>query len=377
MTNDDLQLLRELRAGIAIPDEETRRRIYARATRPHRIWLRPRRLTRPARPMVMVAIGLIAAAALGFGVSTLVQGSSHQPSEPAPVRPGALQPGITTLGNDNPFGADGKLVTLQQFVADNVNQGYSVPLPDSPLANSDNVGNVWEATTGEVIVYYPSSGIELNYGGTGVDYTGVPADQIQTINGVRAIVEPAGTEGFPFATVMLPLPSGHLVSLYSKGPVSDLVSVAKTMPINGSAPLSGTSTQGIAAEPLQFSPINLDFTRAGEGIKSIAVTINAPTLGGTALLQVVRNARADISYGNLAGGQVVLQEQVPMTNIASPKSGPPGTQALSTWSGTLATSAWDGGCERRKYVMTVKVSPANPTPEARGEWAESGWFVCG
>lgn len=327
--------------------------------------------TRSARPLVIAAVGLIAATALGFGVSTLFQGSGRQsPSA------GRAEPGITTLGNDNPFGPTGKLLTLQQFVAERVDEGYSVPLPDSPLANSGNVGNIWEATTGEVIVYYPSSGIELNYGGTGVDYTGFPADQIQTIDGVRAIVEPAGTDG-PFATVMLPLPGGHLVSLYSKGPVSDLVGVAKTIPIHGSAPLSGTSSQGIAAEPLQFSPFNLDFTRAGEKIRSVAVTINAATLGGTALLQVVRNARADISYGNLAGGKVVFQERVPLTDIASPKSGPPGTEALSSWSGTLPTSAWDGGCARGKYVLTVKVSPANPTPEARGEWAESGWFACG
>ena len=333
--------------------------------------------TRSARPMVMATIGLIAAAAVGFGVSTLFQGSGHQASGPtAPVQPGGIRIDTTPLSNDNPFGADGKLVTLHQFVADKVDQGYSVPLPDSPLANSDNVGNVWENTaTGAVTIFYPSSGIQLDYGGTGVDYSGVPPDQIQTINGIRAIVRPAGSPESYFAEVMLPLPSGHLVVLLGNGSVSDLVSVAKTMPIYGSAPLTGT--QGITAEPPQFSPINLDFTRAGEGIKSIAVTINAPTLGGTALLQVVRDPRADISYGNLAGGQVVFQEQVPMTNIASPQSGPPGTQALSSWSGTLSTSAWDGGCARGKYVMTVKVSPASPTPEARGEWAESGWFVCG
>lgn len=159
----------------------------------------------------------------GFGTSRLVQGSGRSGS----VRPGALEPGITTLGNSNPFGTDGKLVTPQQLPTD---LGYAVPFPDSPIANSDNVGNVWENTaTGEVIVYYPSSGIELNYGGTGVDYTGFPANQIQTINGVRAIVESAGSPGFLFARVMLPIPSGHLVELLSNGPVADLVSVAKTV----------------------------------------------------------------------------------------------------------------------------------------------------
>jgi hypothetical protein len=331
--------------------------------------------TRSARPMVMVTVGLIAAAALGFGVSTLVQSSGHQASGPTrPVQPGAIRVDTTPLSNNNPFGPDGKLVTLQQFVADMAAKGYNVPLPNSPLANAENVGNIWENTaTGAVTIYYPSSGIQLEYGGTGVEYTGIPADDIQTISGVRALVFPAHSPDSYFASVALPIPGGHLVDLLSDGPVSDLVSVAQTMPINGAV----TNSQGIPAEPLQFSPINLNFTRAGETITSIGVTINAATLGGTALLRVVRNARADISYGNLAGGQVVFQEHVPMTNIASPKSGHSGTQALSTWSGTLSTSAWDGGCERGKYVITVKVSPANPTPEARGEWVESGWFVCG
>lgn len=368
MTSDDLQLLREFRAGISAPDEETRRRIHARATR--------RGPTRPVKPVVIAAIGLLAVAALGIGVSTLLRGSSRQRFAPAPGNPGAVGPGITTLGNDNPFGADGKLVTLRQFVSDKVKEGYSVPVPNSPLANSDNVGNVWESPTGDVIAYYPSSGIELNYGGVGVDYSGIPPDQIQTINGVRAIVVPAGAGSY-FAEVMLPLPSGHLVTLLSEGPVSDLVSVAKTMPIHGSAALTGTDSEGISAEPPQFSAINLDFTRPGEGIKSIAVTINAPTLGGTALLQVVRDAGAGLTLGDLAGGRLVFQKEVPMTDIASPESGPPGTQALSSWSGTLSTSDWDGGCERGRYVITVKVTPANPTPEARGEWVESGSFLCG
>jgi hypothetical protein len=320
------------------------------------------------------AVAACAAAAIGLGVSTLFQSSSRQDSGPGPVSPGAIRIDTTPLSNNNPFGDQGKLVTLQQFVADMAAKGYNVPLPNSPLANSENVGNIWENTaTGAVTIYYPSSGIQLEYGGTGVEYTGIPADEIQTISGVRALVFPAHGPDSYFASVLLPIPGGHLVGLLSSGPVSDLVEVAETMPIHGAV----ANSQGIPAEPLQFSPINLNFARAAETTTSIDVTINAPTLGGTALLQVVRDPRADISYGNLAGGRVVFEEQVPMTDIASPDSGPPGTQALSTWSGTLSTSAWDGGCERGKYVITVKVSPANPTPEARGEWVESGWFACG
>jgi hypothetical protein len=147
--------------------------------------------------------------------------------------------------------------------------------------------------------------------------------------------------------------------------------------------LSGVLSSGSSrptSEPPQFSPINLDFTRGSQGVTSIDVTINAATLGGTALLQVVRS-QFDQAPGAPPGepattGQVVFQEQVPMTNIASPTSGPPGTQALSTWSGTLSPSGWDGGCQKAPYWLTVKVSPAHPTIEAQGEWAQSGWFVC-
>ena len=52
MTNDDLQLLREFRAVVAAPDEATRRRIYARATRETR-----------ARRRRLPAVGLAGAAA--------------------------------------------------------------------------------------------------------------------------------------------------------------------------------------------------------------------------------------------------------------------------------------------------------------------------
>ena len=323
--------------------------------------------SRPHRKLVLVAaaVAACAAAAIGFGVSTLFEGPGHQGSGPAPAKPDAIHLGTTTLSNANPWGDQGKLVSLQQFVAGMADRGYNVPIPHSPLANSDNVGNVWENTaTGAVTIYYPSSGIEMDYGGTGVDYTGVPPDQIQTINDIRAIVRPAGNPESYFAEVMLPLPSGHLVVLLSNGPVSDLVSVAKTM--QGALP----------AEPPHFLPINLDLTHGAQGITSIGVTINASTLGGTARLQVVRVKRVDITETSLAGGNVVFQQQVPMTNLATPGSGPVGTQPLSTWSGTLSPSDWDGGCQSAKYVITVKVSPANPTPEARGEWLESGMFVC-
>ena len=128
-------------------------------------------------------------------------------------------------------------------------------------------------------------------------------------------------------------------------------------------------------EPPHFSPIAFSLTRSGGEVTSMDVTVNAATLGGTALLQVVRGTWD----GNLPStdGQVVYEEEVPMTNIASPEIGhPPGTEALSTWSGTLSPSDWHGGCQSVPYWLAVKVSPAKPTREAGGESAQSGFFNC-
>lgn len=132
------------------------------------------------------------------------------------------------------------------------------------------------------------------------------------------------------------------------------------------------------ANPLQWSPVELSFARdANGGLKSIDVTVNAATLGGTAEIQVVQGQLIK-SRPDFSSGQVVFQEQVPMSNVSSPPSGTPGTVILSTWSGTLSPSNWNDGCQNAPYAVTVQVSPAsNPTTGGvGGEGAQSGSFVC-
>jgi len=213
------ELLRTFRSESPPPDEATTQRVYNRATTG-----RPPRVTRRRLALALV---LVAVTGTGFGVSALMREGSRS------VSLGGFEPGITTLGV-NPFGADGKLVTFQQLVAEKASHGYDIPIPDSPLANSHNIGSIWEnpATGEEAVVYYPSSGIELVYcGSCGVDYTGFPADQIETIHGIRALVFPAGGP-YIFAAVLFPIPAAGLVTLLGPGPVSDLVSVARTLRIN-------------------------------------------------------------------------------------------------------------------------------------------------
>jgi hypothetical protein len=114
--------------------------------------------------------------------------------------------------------------------------------------------------------------------------------------------------------------------------------------------------------PLGFMPITLHFTRGTQGITSIAVTVNASNRDANMRLQVLRGN----PYGPDSGRQVVFEEQVPMTNIGSPALGPPGTVALSTWSGTLSPSDWDGGCQDALYAVQANT----------GSTALSGWFSC-
>jgi hypothetical protein len=184
---------------------------------------------RPTRKVAILAVAaVVTATAAGLGISSLVgKAPAHMTKSTARPGPGAgrLSAGSITLGA-NPFGQDGKSVTLSQLASDST---YAIPLPNSPLANSGNVGSAWEnASTHAAVVYYPSSGIELWYGGTGVDLNSAPASEIKTIGSVQGLVVPAGTMT-QFAEVDLPLPGNHLVTLYSSGPVSDLVSVATSI----------------------------------------------------------------------------------------------------------------------------------------------------
>jgi hypothetical protein len=123
-----------------------------------------------------------------------------------------------------------------------------------------------------------------------------------------------------------------------------------------------TSTPRPRSRPLGFMPITLHFTRGAQGITSIDVTVNAPNRDANMRLQVLRGN----PYGPDSGRHVVFQEQVPMTNIGSPADGPPGTVALSTWSGTLSPSDWDGGCQNALYAVQAQV----------GMIALSEWFSC-
>ena len=100
----------------------------------------------------------------------------------------------------------------------------------------------------------------------------------------------------------------------------------------------GTTAPRGGSRPMGYMPITLDFTRRGQQITSINVTVNAPIRDATLRLQVLRTQDRGCPACSNAEHQVVFQKQIPMTTIASPAEGPPGVVALSPWSGTLSPS---------------------------------------
>lgn len=117
---------------------------------------------------------------------------------------------------------------------------------------------------------------------------------------------------------------------------------------------------------MAFEGLELDFARDGKTTSAIAVRLTAPYRDAKAHLRVLRGN----PYGGFAGAptldrQVVFQTHVRLKNIAAPDDGPPGSVALSTWSGTLTPSDWDGGCEKALYTVHAAMRPRG-SPALRG-----------
>ena len=221
MTTDAIQLLRDHWSDVPKANHDTVDRAYAYAVRSTGARRSSRR-----RLTAFAAAGVAALVGAGFGVHALL----HAPQPPrasTQQRPGAVRLREIKFGVD-PFGQSGETITLDQL------QGaasHPIAIPDSPLANSGNVGNVWINTvTGGAAAYWPSSGIEIFWGGTGVDYSGFSAEDIQTINGVKVILQPA-TGDYPTSELLFPEPDGHLVELATNGSIDDLIAVAETLPV--------------------------------------------------------------------------------------------------------------------------------------------------
>jgi hypothetical protein len=103
---------------------------------------------------------------------------------------------------------------------------------------------------------------------------------------------------------------------------------------------------------------------------------NAAIRDATLQLQVLRTQDRVCPACSNAEHQVVYQEQVPMTNIASPANGPAGVVALSTWSGTLSPSDWDGGCQNDFYTVAFKSAPSGSALLDGSQSGNAAYFRC-
>jgi hypothetical protein len=143
-----------------------------------------------------------------------------------------------------------------------------------------------------------------------------------------------------------------------------------------------TSSVPRTARPPGFQPLALTFTSGGQGVSSINVTVNSPISDASLQIQVLRSDLSQPEQAmqqSPADQQVVYQEQIPMTNISSPASGPGGTVALATWSGVLATTDWTGGCQNALYRVVAEIaapSGSYSSFSAPEDTFSGRWFNC-
>jgi hypothetical protein len=125
---------------------------------------------------------------------------------------------------------------------------------------------------------------------------------------------------------------------------------------------------GGGASPIRYQ--SEQFTGSGHSVTSIAMQIYSQIANATLQVQVFRSDGPQPPSSDNAGSQLVFQEQVPMTNLASAE--PDGT--LSTWSGRLTPSDWNGGCQASFYRIHTIVYPAGSSTE----WGDgyTAWFQC-
>jgi hypothetical protein len=197
----------------------------------------PRRLAFALAAVVVLVGGSLAAAFLV--------------DRPGPAPTGPLGAGglggarVRIPDGSNLWGQYGRQISIDDLRA----EAPYVPLPNSPLANDDNVGTVWvwdhtsdpQTPVGHVavVVYYPGSGIELLWTRGSPEYGGFPS---RMIDGVRASLLPgnwhaagptgaAGTTPGPqeLSTLRLPVGSDETLTLDGVVPESELIDVAETL----------------------------------------------------------------------------------------------------------------------------------------------------
>lgn len=123
-----------------------------------------------------------------------------------------------------------------------------------------------------------------------------------------------------------------------------------------------------------------DYKFSGGKLSSIALTVRSANItDATMQLQVVHSDSSSVADARSGSTQVVFQEQAAMTNNGAPAP----DAAHATWSGTLSTSDWKGGCQAGLYQIQTAVyqagsSIADPfhSTSTDEELSSSEWLSC-
>jgi hypothetical protein len=152
-----------------------------------------------------------------------------------------------------------------------------------------------------------------------------------------------------------------------------------TLDGGGSKPPTVTGPSGPVTGGLGPYANNLfTFNRDGQLLTSVGVTVRSQYYpDATVAIEVLHRDASQPANIDVAKTETVFVETAPMTATGATGEG----AVLSTWSGTLSPSDWNGGCQDGYYVIETAIYPAGTThatpfdPKYQNEESNE-WFSC-
>lgn len=135
--------------------------------------------------------------------------------------------------------------------------------------------------------------------------------------------------------------------------------LSATLGGGASKPPAGTDQSGGPTQSFGTYAQNLyTFNRDGQMLTSVAVTVRDQNYtDATMTIEVLHRDASQPADIGVAKMETVFAETAPMTATGAIGDG----AVLSTWSGTLSPSDWNGGCQPGYYVIWTAVDPAGTT----------------
>jgi hypothetical protein len=124
-----------------------------------------------------------------------------------------------------------------------------------------------------------------------------------------------------------------------------------------------------------------DYKFSGGTLSSIALTVRTDNFAdATMQLRVLHSDSSSVADARSDSAQVVFHEQAAMTSTGATAP----DAAHATWSGTLSTSDWQGGCQAGLYQIQTAVyqagsaiaDPFTTTSSIPTERSVTEWFSC-